>query len=271
LKALGQDAVARTDGQSMHRCEFQERRCGWADFGGQKRASEQNPREECGVVKILAMLTKDDLTIKNAHELFEASHHAPTQYWGFKDTGISTQTAAELARYIHDRGKTIVFESFAETEDECLRAAEFAIRNQCKYLIGCEFHPSVVGLLQGSRVSYRPTIGRRAGMPRYLYGTMDEVVQAAQSVMEHGADGICLSMYRYKDGDPVELGQRVLHVAGERSTIISGSINTFERLKQVRKLRPWGFTIGSALFDETFGKGLDWPEQISVLDAVLSV
>ncbi|NUB45978.1 hypothetical protein GEU84_016390 [Fertoebacter nigrum] len=217
------------------------------------------------------MLTKDDLTIKNAHELFEASYRAPTQYWGFKDTGISAQTAAELARYIRDRGKTIVFESFAETEAECLRAAEFAINNQCKYLIGCEFYPSVVGLLQGSNVSYRPTIGHRAGIPRYLYGTMDEVVEAAQSVMEKGADGICLSMYRYKDGDPVELAQRALHVVGERSTIISGSINTFERLKQVRKLRPWGFTIGSALFDEAFGKGLDWPEQISVLDAVLSV
>ncbi|MDD7973596.1 hypothetical protein [Roseinatronobacter alkalisoli] len=223
------------------------------------------------MVKILAMLTKDDLTIKNAHKLFEASHRAPTQYWGFKDTGISTQTAGELARFIRDRGKTVVFESFAETEDDCLRAAEFAIRNQCRYLIGCEFYPSVVELLHGASVNYRPTIGRRANIPRYLYGTMDEVVQAGQFVMEQGADGICLSMYRYKDGDPVELGKRVLHAVGQRSTIISGSINTFERLKQVRVLRPWAFTIGSALFDEAFGKGLDWPEQISVLDAVLSV
>lgn len=216
------------------------------------------------------MLTNNDLTIENARELFQASSHAPTQYWGFKDTGISNYTASELAKHIYDKGKTIVFESFGEKEDDCLRAAEFAVKHRCKYLIGCEFHASVVSLLQGTSVSYRPTIGRRAGVPRYLYGSIDEVVSDGQRVVKRGADGICLSMYRYKDGDPHELGAAVLKAVGQQSTIISGSINTFDRLKQVRKLRPWGFTIGSALFSEAFGKGLSWPEQISVLDAVLA-
>lgn len=221
------------------------------------------------MVKIIAMLTNNDLTVENARETFEASKRAPTQYWGFKDTGISNYTASELAKYIFDKGKTIVFESFGKEEDDCLRAAEFAIKNNCKYLIGCEFHASVVSLLQGSSVSYFPTIGRRAGIPRYLYGSISEVVSDGQRVLASGADGICLSMYRYKDGDPHELGLAALQAAGRQSTIIAGSISTFERLKQVRKLRPWGFTIGSALFDEAFGKGLSLPEQISVLDAVL--
>lgn len=222
------------------------------------------------MVKIIAMLTNNDLTIDNAREFFETSHYAPTQYWGFKDTGISTHAASELAKHIYDKGKTIVFESFGEKEDDCLRAAEFAIKNKCRYLIGCEFHPSVVSLLQGSFVSYRPTIGRRAGVPRYLYGSIEDVVASGQHVLASGADGVCLSMYRYKDGDPHELGTAVVKAVGPRSTIISGSINAFDRLKQVRKLRPWGFTIGSALFAEAFGKGLSWPEQISVLDAVLT-
>jgi hypothetical protein len=108
-------------------------------------------------------------------------------------------------------------------------------------------------------------------VPRYLYGSIEDVVSSGLRVLQSGADGICLSMYRYKDGDPNELGLAVLKAIGQQSTIISGSINTFDRLKQVRKLRPWGFTIGSALFDEAFGKGLSWPEQISVLDAVLSM
>lgn len=222
------------------------------------------------MVKIISMLTNNDLTVENAREMFEASNHAPTQFWGFKDTGISADRAGELAKVIADKGKTIVFESFGELEDDCLRAAEFAIRNKCKYLIGCQFHPSVVALLQGSPVVYFPTIGRRAGVPRYLYGSTEDVVQDGQRVLASGADGICLSMYRYKDGDPHDLGVAVLKSVGPHATIVSGSINTFERLKQVRKLRPWGFTIGSALFDEAFGKGLTWPEQISVLDAVLT-
>lgn len=222
------------------------------------------------MVKIIAMLTNNDLTVKNARETFDASNHAPTQYWGFKDTGISQYNASELAKYIYQKGKILVFESFGESEDDCLRAAEFSIKNNCKYLIGCQFHASVASLLQGSSVSYHPTIGRREGIPRYLYGTIEEVVGDGQRVLAHGADGICLSMYRYKDGDPNQLGVAAVTAFGQRSTIISGSINTFERLKQVRKLRPWGFTIGSALFDEAFGKGLNWHEQISVLDAVLS-
>src|SRR5689334_1673490 len=122
------------------------------------------------MVKIIAMLTNNDLTIDNAREFFEISHYAPTQYWGFKDSGISRGAASDLAKHIHDRGKILVFESFAETEDDCLRAAEFAIENRCKYLIGCEFYPSVASLIERSFVSYHPTIGRRSGVPRYLYG-----------------------------------------------------------------------------------------------------
>src|SRR5687768_46827 len=152
--------------------------------------------EESEVVKIIAMLTNNDLTIENARDLFEESHHAPTQYWGFKDTGISSYAAGELAKYIYDKGKTIVFESFGVKEDDCQRAAEFAVKNKCKYLIGCEFHASVVSILQGSSVSYRPTIGRRAGVPRYLYGSIEDVVGDGQRVLASGADGICLSMYR---------------------------------------------------------------------------
>ncbi|TCM51081.1 hypothetical protein C8J36_11088 [Rhizobium sp. PP-F2F-G48] len=223
------------------------------------------------MVKIIAMLTNNDLTVANARETFDASWNAPTQYWGFKDTGISTHAAAELAKHVYDKGKTLVFESFGEKEDDCLRAAEFSIRNNCRYLIGCQFHDSVVSLLQGSSVSYLPTIGRREGIPRYLYGSIEDVVGDGRRVIASGADGICLSMYRYKDGDAIELGSAALTAVGQRSTIISGSINTFDRLKQVRKLKPWGFTIGSALFDEAFGRGLNWHEQISVLDAVLSV
>lgn len=37
------------------------------------------------MVKIISMLTNNDLTVENAREMFEASNHAPTQYWGFKD------------------------------------------------------------------------------------------------------------------------------------------------------------------------------------------
>ena len=35
--------------------------------------------------------------------------------------------------------------------------------------------------------------------------------------------------------------------------IVTGSIGNDERLAFVKSLKPWGFTIGSALFDDSFG------------------
>ena len=61
------------------------------------------------MVKIISMLTNNDLTVENAREMFEASNHAPTQYWGFKDTGITPERARDLAQLIADKGKIVVF------------------------------------------------------------------------------------------------------------------------------------------------------------------
>jgi phosphoribosylformimino-5-aminoimidazole carboxamide ribonucleotide (ProFAR) isomerase len=35
-------------------------------------------------------------------------------------------------------------------------------------------------------------------------------------------------------------------------TVIAGSINSFEKLDLMSKIRPWGFTMGSALFEKKF-------------------
>jgi len=47
--------------------------------------------------------------------------------------------------------------------------------------------------------------------------------------------------------------------------IIAGSINSFEKLEKVKKLNPWGFTIGNAVFNKKFVKGVRLKSKLRVL------
>ena len=50
------------------------------------------------MIELIAMLTHNDKTVHNAREIFAQSVDAPTQHWGFKDTGLSFPEFALLAR-----------------------------------------------------------------------------------------------------------------------------------------------------------------------------
>lgn len=223
------------------------------------------------MVEVIAMLTNQDRTVPDARDVFLAAARAPTEYWGFKDTAISDRDAIRLAETIRGEGKTLVFESFAESESDCLKAARFAIEQDCALLIGSAYHASVVALLDGTPVRYMPTFGRRSGVPRLLYGSHQEIIQDAREILNGGAHGLCLSMYRYQDGSPEELALAVSERMKPNPVVVTGSINSFSRLKAVREIGPWALTVGTALFEEAFGSGLDWAEQIAVMRTVLTL
>jgi hypothetical protein len=221
------------------------------------------------MIELIAMLTHNDKTVDNARTVFAESVDAPTQHWGFKDTGLSHDELALLARDMKDAGKTVHFESLEEEEVRCLSAAEFAVANDLDYLIGMAFHPSVAEVLSEARVGYLPTCGGRSGIPRMLHGSIEDIVGDAKRIRPH-ADGVTLSLYRWTDGDPGSLGKAFIDDV-QSPVVITGSINSTERLDEIARLSPWGVTVGSALFDDVFGvgtfaAGLGWMR--SYLDAV---
>jgi len=93
-----------------------------------------------------------------------------------------------------------------------------------------------------------------------LEGSIDEIIAHAKSIKEKNVYGLDLLTYRYT-GDPEELAQKFIKEI-DLPVIIAGSINSFEKLEKVKKLNPWGFTIGSAFFDKKFVKGGSFKEQI---------
>jgi hypothetical protein len=205
------------------------------------------------MTQLIAMLTHDDKTVENARAVFASAAEAPTEHWGFKDTGLPQSELTLLARDMKQAGKTVHFESLEEEESACLAAAQFAISENLDYLIGMAYHPSVAELLSASGVRYLPTCGARSGVPRMLHGTISEIVADAQSVRS-STDGVTLSLYRWTDGDPADLGEAFVREVPS-PVIVTGSINSKQRLDEIARLAPWGITVGSAIFDDAFGIG----------------
>ena len=58
--------------------------------------------------------------------------------------------------------------------------------------------------------------------------------------------------YRYV-GDPEKLAKKFIQ-AIDIPVIVAGSINGYERLDKIDELNPWGFTMGTALFEKNFDK-----------------
>ena len=84
-----------------------------------------------------------------------------------------------------------------------------------------------------------------------------------------GVEGICLSVYRYVDGDPEAMAAEFV-ASVDKPLIITGSIGNDKRLEFVKNLKPWGFTIGSALFDDSFGRYAHIYEKLDAISAKLS-
>jgi hypothetical protein len=205
------------------------------------------------MTELISMLTHDDKTVPDARAVFASAVGAPIEHWGFKDTGLPQSELTLLARDMKQAGKTVHFESLEEEESACLAAAQFAISEELDYLIGMAYHPSVATLLSEAGVRYLPTCGARSGVPRMLHGTVDEIVADAHSVRS-GTDGVTLSLYRWTDGDPADLGEAFIREVAS-PVIVTGSINSTKRLDEIARLAPWGFTVGSAIFDNAFGAG----------------
>ena len=67
-----------------------------------------------------------------------------------------------------------------------------------------------------------------------------------------------MSAYRWVDGDPEELAASLKKKFDEAGVtfMMTGSVNDFGKLDFIKKMQPWGITVGGALFEDgKFGGG----------------
>ncbi len=199
--------------------------------------------------KLIVMLTHHDKTVEDASDIFESCKDLPVDCWGFKNIGLSEVKMAQLAKRMAAAGKQIFIEDVLNEEEEVLRLADFAVRNEVNGIFA-RYYPSVQECLRKGSIDYYCCSTKSSGIPVLLRGPIADIIHQLKEYMEKGADGICIGAYRH-ESDPHGLIEALSrNIRGK--VIIAGSINNKRRLEEVERTGCYGFTVGSALFDKVF-------------------
>ena len=200
--------------------------------------------------ELIVMLTHHDLTVSNALELFKRLADKPVTHWGFKDVGLPPEQMKPVVTAMKAAGKTTYLEVVSLSEEEGLRGARLAVELGFDVLMGTVFFQSIKDYLNDKAVRYYPFPGRVHSHPSILDGTIEEIVVHARLLEAHGVHGMDLLTYRYA-GDAPRLLSEVVK-ATTVPIVSAGSIASYDRIAEVRQAGAWGFTIGSAFFENRF-------------------
>lgn len=210
-------------------------------------------------LNLIVMLTHNDETVNNAHEIFEKCKNSDAKFWGFKEKSIPIEQMKNLYKYMKECGKTTFLEVVEYTEKEGLEGAKIALECGCDILMGTMFFDSINEFCKKNNLRYMPFVGNVTERPSILEGEIDEIIKEANEYLKKGVYGFDLLGYRYT-GNAVELNERfVLEV--NAPVCIAGSVNGYERLDELKNINPWSFTIGSAFFENKFDGSFE--EQIN--------
>lgn len=203
-----------------------------------------------GRPKLVVMLTHNDRTVENAHEIFEQCKHSKAEFWGFKDTGLPVNQMKNLFSYMKECGKQTVLEVVAYTEEECMKGAKMAVECGCDILMGTLFFDSINNFCLEKKLKYMPFVGKVTNQPSILEGTVEEMIEEANEYIKRGVYGVDLLAYRYQ-GDETRLIEKLVAEV-EAPVCVAGSIDSFQRIDTVKTADSWGFTIGGAFFENKF-------------------
>lgn len=200
--------------------------------------------------ELIVMLTWHDYTVENAAQVWEQCKSAKARYWGFKEHPLPIDQMKAIYDSMKQCGKTTFLEVVAYSEAEGLEGAKIAAACGCDILMGTKFFDSINDYCKEHGIKYMPFVGKVTGRPSVLEGTIEGMIEEARDYIAKGAYGIDLLGYRFT-GDAIALNEAF--VAGVDAPVcLAGSIDSYERLDEVRRAAPWAFTIGGAFFENKF-------------------
>ena len=212
------------------------------------------------------MLTRDDVTIPQAREVYASVSDTGIRHVGCKDVGLGRKELAALFDDIRASGHTSYLEVVSETEEETLTSARVAAELRPDCLIGGTLIEPVQEIIAGTGIRFFPYVGDVVGHPCVLHGEIDDIAAQARRAEALGVDGINLLAYRY-DGAVDGL----LDAVGDATSlpvIAAGSIDSAIRIRALVERDVWGFTIGTAALDLKLVPDAPLQEQLSyVLEA----
>jgi hypothetical protein len=218
------------------------------------------------MIEFIFMLTRDDVTIPDAREVYASVADSGIRHVGCKDVGLPREELAALMDDIRSHGHTSYLEVVSETEEATLASARVAAEVRPDHLIGGTLIEPVQAILAGTGVRFWPYVGQIIGHPCLLRGSIEEIAADARNAADLGVHGINLLAYRH-DGD-VEALVRAVVGATRLPVICAGSVDSAERIRALDRCGAWGFTIGTAALDGVLVDGAPLAGQLqAALDA----
>lgn len=200
--------------------------------------------------ELIVMLTHNDCTVENAYEVFDSCKNSKAQFWGFKEKPLPLDQMKKLYTYMKECGKTTFLEVVEYTEKECMEGAKMAVECGCDILMGTIFFDSVNEFCKAHKIKYMPFVGKVIDRPSILEGSIEDMIKEANEYLKKGVYGFDLLGYRFT-GDAIALNKAFVS-AVDAPVCLAGSIDSFQRLDEVKDASPWTFTIGSAFFENKF-------------------
>lgn len=213
------------------------------------------------VPSLIVMLTYNDKTVKNASEIFEQCKKSKATYWGFKEKPLPYDEMKRLFAEMKKCGKTTVLEVVEYTEDEGLAGAKAAAEFGCDILMGTVYSDTINDFCKENGLLYMPFVGKVTERPSVLDGTAEEMIGQARELLKKGVSGFDLLGYRFT-GDQSELIERFVQEI-DAPVCVAGSVDSFGKLDELKKISPEFFTVGSAFFENKFGG--DFASQIDTV------
>jgi hypothetical protein len=216
--------------------------------------------KEAVLIEFIFMLTREDVTLGDAREVYASIAGTGLRHVGCKDVGLPPEELTALLGDIRANGHQTYLEVVSETDEGTLESARAAARMRPDYLIGGTLIEPIQEILAGTGVRFFPYVGQIVGHPCLLRGSIEEIVADTVRAAELGVDGINLLAYRY-DGD-VEALVRAVVGATSLPVICAGSVDSLERIRALDGCGAWAFTIGTAALDGVLVDGEALPGQI---------
>jgi hypothetical protein len=218
-----------------------------------RRGRKRNP-----VIITQFMLTKHDVTIPDAFEVYDevartlSADELP--YVGFKNIGHPLDRLRDLGRRIVGDGRKLVVEIVGASADTEREAAELAVELGADCLIGGTHTSAVLPVVRGTDVRYYPTVGDLDTEPGRLHGTVEQIAAQARALVDDPeVHGVMLLGYRFA-GDVERLLTTIGAIPGI-AVVNAGSVDSAERIEELKSHDFWAFTIGSAVLDRTLPAG----------------
>lgn len=216
------------------------------------------------------MLTRDDVTVPDAHAILELALAAGTQHIGFKDIGLPTSEMAELVDTIHAAGRQAHLEVVSLTDEEERNSLQIGKELGFDYVLGGTAWRTGAEVLAGTGIKYFPYAGTVIGHPGNLAGTVEDILADIEA-MRDSVTGVNVLAYRHVSGEGDQIVKEVC-AASPIPVLVAGAVASIDRVRYVSSAGAWGFTIGAAILDRKVVPGSNVSTQLrTVLDATSGV